>query len=296
MLWYYYDINHMKWDTLKKHLSSQHDIKVTDEYIIFYELIKSLFIDNNSSDFMNEIYKVDDANLGMFFYIYGSYYAIKHDYKQMMSCLFMAVEGENSFAMNNLGLYFYKTKDYDNMLKYYLMAIKLNNSDAMNNLGYYYFLIEQDYDQMKKYYLMAIALGDACAMNNLGFYYYLMKKHTHTSSTPRHKLMKKYFLMAIENGDLHAMNNLGHYYKQIGDYKKQEKYYLMPYKAGSQISLDQVFHYDLHKYNYIKTHHLQKSCGSDYFGALQKKLIQEGQITIRLNRDSFINVHIVCAS
>ena len=51
------------------------------------------------------------------------------------------------------------------------MAIELDNSNAMNYLGLYYRHIKKDYELMKKYYLMAIELSNSDAMNNLGMYY-----------------------------------------------------------------------------------------------------------------------------
>ncbi len=88
-------------------------------------------------------------------------------------------------------------KNYDEMKKYYLMAIELNNSSAMNNLATYYQYIEINYDEMKKYCLMAIELNNSDAMNNLGYYYQNIEKN--------YDEMKKYYLMAIKLNNYHAI-------------------------------------------------------------------------------------------
>jgi len=67
----------------------------------------------------------------------------------------LAIDLDNSSAMNNLGHYYHIEKNYEEMKKYYLMAIELGNSNAMYNLGDYYKTIEKNYELMKKYYLIA---------------------------------------------------------------------------------------------------------------------------------------------
>jgi TPR repeat protein len=48
----------------------------------------------------------------------------------------MAIDKDNTVAMNNLGYYYQDTeKNYDLMKQYYLMAIDKDNTDAMYNLG-----------------------------------------------------------------------------------------------------------------------------------------------------------------
>ena len=61
------------------------------------------------------------------------------------------------------------------MKKYYLMAIDKDNSSAINNLGNYYQYIDNNYDLMKKYYLMGIDKGNIKSKNYLIDYY--MNKH-----------------------------------------------------------------------------------------------------------------------
>jgi TPR repeat protein len=69
----------------------------------------------------------------------------------------MAIDKNNSSAMNNLGKYYDSIeKNYGEAIKYYKMAIDKNNSGAMNNLGYYYENIEKNYGEAIKYYKMAV--------------------------------------------------------------------------------------------------------------------------------------------
>jgi hypothetical protein len=62
------------------------------------------------------------------------------------------------------------------MKKYYLMAIDKDNSRAMNNLGTYYLGIG-NYEQMKKYYYMAVEKGCVTSMRMLGYYYETTEKN-----------------------------------------------------------------------------------------------------------------------
>jgi len=148
------------------------------------------------------------------------------------------------------GVYYqYTEKNYDLMKKYYLMAIELNDSNAMNNLGYYYQYIEKNYDLMKKYYLMAIELNKYYAMHYLARYYEVIEKN--------YDLMKKYYLMAIELNHSNAMFNLCWYYEFIEKndqtfvelYKYEDKKILIDLfnvkfnKFENNINLDQKYYY-----------------------------------------------------
>ena len=172
------------------------------------------------------------------FYYYGIYYYedIEKDYDLMKKYYLMAIDLNNSCAMNNLGVYYQNIeKDYDLMKKYYLMAIELKNSYAMFWLGSYYEDIE-DYDLMKKYYLMAIELNNSGAMNNLGCYYETIDKN--------YDLMKKYFLMAIELNDNTAMYNFGFYHEHIEkDYDLMKKYYLMAIELNNRDAMANLRNY-----------------------------------------------------
>ena len=58
---------------------------------------------------------------------------------------------ENLFSW--IGIYYQEIeKDYDKMKEYYLMAIDKDDSDAMNNLGHYYEEIEKNIDKMKEHF------------------------------------------------------------------------------------------------------------------------------------------------
>jgi len=143
-------------------------------------------------------------------------------------------------------LYQYTEKNYNLMKKYYLMAIELNNSDAMNNLAYHYQTVEKNYDLMKKYYLMAIGINHSDAMNNLADYYENIEEN--------YDLMKKYYLMAIELNHSYAMNKLALYYEENEEndqtfvelYKYENKESIMNlfnYKFKNNINLDQKYYY-----------------------------------------------------
>ena len=128
-------------------------------------------------------------------------------------------------------------RNYDEMKKYYLMAIDLNNSDAMNKLGIYYQIIEKNYDETKKYYLMAIELNNDTSMYNLAIYYQKIEKN--------YEKMKKYLLMAIELNNSDAMNNLGYYYQEIKrNYDEMKRYYLMAIELNNNTAMINLeFHY-----------------------------------------------------
>jgi TPR repeat protein len=135
----------------------------------------------------------------------GDYHEHQKEYDLMKKYYLLAIEKNNTDAMNNLGLYYQEQKESDLMKKYLLMAIESGNSTAMFNLGFYYDE-QKEYELMKKYYIMAIETGDSTAMVNLGLYYKEQKEYD---------LMKKYYMMAIEAGDSDAMYNLGYYYFYI---------------------------------------------------------------------------------
>ena len=56
-------------------------------------------------------------------------------------------------------------------MQYYQMAIEKNNTKAMNQMSLYYQYTEKNYDQMLKYYLMSIDKGNVEAIHYLGLYY-----------------------------------------------------------------------------------------------------------------------------
>jgi hypothetical protein len=245
----------MDWHDLVKYVKSKYGIVMGDECKEFARLVESLFVHNIVPDLDG----LDGANIHMVYNIYGLYYGDV-------------------------------TKDYDLMKKYYLMAIDKQNSGAMNNLGYYYRHIEKDYDLMKKYYLMAIDKQDSDAMSNLGYYYQQIEID--------YDLMKKYYLMAIDKQDSYAMNNLGCYYLDTEiDYDLMKKYYLMAYENGYNKSLDDIFLHesnDLAKYNYIKANRLQASYGYDKYDVLRKALIEEGLIITPVIRFVYTDLCVVC--
>jgi tetratricopeptide (TPR) repeat protein len=170
----------------------------------------------------------------------------------MLKYYLMAIELDNSDAMNNLANYYKEIKDYDNMLKYYIMvAIKLNNSDALNNVASYYEEIK-DYDNMKKYYLMAIELNNSDAINYLGNYYKEIKDYDN---------MKKYLLLGIKNNNIDSYIIIIHYYNIIENNEK------LLYKY-----INEAFNIDSHNfilklceiYNKIKVHYLLYKCDITY--------------------------------
>jgi len=124
------------------------------------------------------------------------------------------------------------------------MAIELNDSSAMDNLAWYYKNTEKNYDLMKKYYLMAIELNYSYSMVMLADYYKKIEKN--------YDLMKKYYLMAIELNNSKAMNNLALYYEKIEKndqtfvelYKYENDFInLFNYKFENNINLDQKYYY-----------------------------------------------------
>ena len=195
-------------------------IKILKKYN--HEYIK---IDNENSLkkicqlFLNNA-KEEPKNSIEYFY-YGVFHNLIYiDYELMKKYYLMAIEQNESYAMNNLGFYYSEIEKYDLAKKYYLMAIEQNNSSAIVNLGVYYSEIEKNYDLSKKYYLMAIEQNSSTAMNNLGVYYKIFEEN--------YDLAKKYYLMAVEQNSTKAMNNLGIYYEFIEEnYNLAKKYYLM---------------------------------------------------------------------
>jgi TPR repeat protein len=157
----------------------------------------------------------------------------------------MAIDKDNSYAMNNLGYYYhFIEKNYDLAKKYYMMAIDKGYSLAMNNLGYYYHFIEKNYDLAKKYYMIAIDKGQSNAMHNLAYYYENIEKN--------YDLAKKYYLMAINKGHLNAMNNI----KQITTIL--ERYVLF---KKNNIKFDEEINKDIHIFNNkIKNHSIKDEC------------------------------------
>ena len=116
-------------------------------------------------------------------------------------------------------------KNYDLMKQYYLIAIEKNNTGAMNKLGCYYYSIEKNYDLMKKYYLMAIENGNIISMYCLGNYYFELIKDNFMNLIDKGyfkiinieniNLMKKYFFMAIKNDNYKSCIILCYYYRYI---------------------------------------------------------------------------------
>jgi len=150
--------------------------------------------------------------------------------------------------------------NYELMKKYYLMAIELNNSGAMNNLARHYQYNEKNYDLMKKYYLMAIQLNDSDAMNNLAYYYKNTEKN--------YDLMKKYYLMGIELNDSDAMYDLAGYYQNKNDqtfvelYKYEDKEYIIDLfndKFENNINLDQKYYYSFLQWKSEKRSNIVKT-------------------------------------
>ena len=77
----------------------------------------------------------------------------------------LAIEKENSDAMNNLAYYYENQNDYVNMMKYYLMSIEKDNSGTMNNLACYYYR-KKNYENTIKYNLMLAKKDPVMANNN----------------------------------------------------------------------------------------------------------------------------------
>ena len=173
-------------------------------------------------------FKVDD-NILINYKLGNFYYKTEQNYELAKKYYLMAIDKNNSDAMNHLGNLYYEIEhDYKLAKKYYLMAIDKGNSNAMFNLGNLYHETEQHYELAKKYYLMAIDEGNSCAMTNLGNYYYEIEKN--------YELAKKYYLMAIDEDNSDAMFNLGHiYYKIEKNYELTKKYYLMSIRQEKNI-------------------------------------------------------------
>ncbi len=97
------------------------------------------------------------------------------------------------------------TKNYVEMENNYIMAINMDNTSAMNNLGWYHEDITKDYGKAEKYYSMGVKKGNHRAMWNLGMY--------HRDITKNYIEMEKYLLLSVKNGDNKAIYDLITYYK-----------------------------------------------------------------------------------
>lgn len=181
-------------------------------YNLIIELMNNPII---KSDHIYNLFELDIIGL--------YYYYIKKNYELSVKYFLMAVDLDNSNAMNNLGMYYYQIdNNYELAHKYFLMTIEHDelNDSAMNNLGCYYMTVEHNYELTVKYFLMAINHNNSKAMNNLGWYYSKIKYN--------YELGVTYFLMAINYNNSKAMNNLASYYNHIEhNYVLATKYYLM---------------------------------------------------------------------
>ena len=189
-----------------------------DKYMIYEKEILDIFNNNIDSYKYNE---------NLYLWIGNYYYFKENNYDKMKEYYLMAIQLNNSDALQKMGRYYEKIeKDYDKMKEYYLMAIKLNNVPAMTNLAHYYQIIEYNYDKMKEYYLMAIEMHDSIAMTNLAVYYFDIEKN--------YDKMKKYYLMAIELNNSLAMYNFAIYYQYTEkNMDNAIKYYLMAIKLNN---------------------------------------------------------------
>jgi len=206
--------------------------------IIFYELLLKNYSKEISNIFNDNIKEYENNKDPNILFIMGCYHLyISKNYPEMKKYYLMAIEHNNSTAMNNLAQYHeHISKNYPEMEKYYLMAIKHNNSTAMYNLAQYHDDISKNYPEMEKYYLMAIQLNHSNAMNNLGYYYGKITKN--------YPEMEKYYLMAIEHNNSNAMNNLGYYHEKITkNYPEMEKYYLMAIKHNNSYAMYCLINY-----------------------------------------------------
>jgi len=252
-----------------------------------YNLFKNIF--------KNNIFEEPSTDIEYFYY--GVYYeTIGKNYDLMKKYYLMAIELNNSKAMNNLaGYYQYIEKNYDLMKKYYLMAIQLNNPDAMYYLADYYETIEKNYDLMKKYYLMAIELNNSDAMDNLADYYRYTEKN--------YELMKKYFLMAIELNHSNAMNSLAFYYETNEEnYDLMKKYYLMAIELNHSSAMYNLAHYyqfteknyDLMKKYYLMAIELNHSSAMYWLTLYYKNKNNNDQTFVELykyeDKDKIINL------
>ena len=211
----YLDKNNFKYSKLNNY----------EDINIIYNLFINDIIMNLEHLFFNDLNQI--------YYYYGIYYQIQNDFDNMIKYYLMAIEKNNSTAMNNLATFYEKQQNYDQMMKYYLMAIEKDNSTAMNNLADYYEK-QQDYEQMIKYYLMAIEKNNSTAMNNLATYYFQQRNYDQ---------MMKYFLMAIERGNLVSLCNLGSYYEKQNDFDSMIKYYLMAIEKGNSKAMNNLARY-----------------------------------------------------
>ncbi len=111
------------------------------------------------------------------------------------------IETNNSNILNYIGLISYwEYNKKEEAKKYYLMAINLNNSYAMNN---YALLLENEnkIEEAKEYYLMAINLNNSIAMNNYANLLYMDDDDNKIEEA------KKYYLMAINLNNHKSIND-----------------------------------------------------------------------------------------
>ena len=203
---------------------------------------------NNESDLLiiYDLYKngiVGETYNSLICFYYGFYYESLKKWDLVEKYYLLAVDYNNSDAMNRLGLYYYMKEKYDFVIKYILMAVDNNNYESAGCLAHYYQFVEKNYFFVEKYYLMAInydnSSSNADSMYYLAYFYNMDKKYD---------LMEKYYLMAINHDHARSMNNLAHYYEYKGNnYDLAKKYYLMAIKHGSIVALNNLGYYYEHR-------------------------------------------------
>jgi tetratricopeptide (TPR) repeat protein len=143
------------------------------------------------------------------YYYYGNGYGCESNVCLMNKYLGLAVDKNNSDAMNLFGEYYYSIQKYRIAIMCYAKAIEFNNNkNAAYNLGIHYKRAGNNHDLMKKMFIIASRGGHPLAFKELTLCYMLIFPF------PSIKDSQNYFLIMIENNE------------QLSDFICYQKVYL----------------------------------------------------------------------
>lgn len=146
----------------------------------------------------------------------GLFYFINNNYNEMIKYYLLAIEKDNLFAINTLGLFYEEVeKDYENAKKYYLLAVEKGDKFAMLNLMLFYSRIENNKQKVNEYYKNVMEIDEPEEFYKIGVHYE-MYEHNYIE-------MEKYYLMAINKKHSQALQKLISYYKKNNEIDKIEQ-------------------------------------------------------------------------
>ena len=153
----------------------QKELQFIKDYSKKFDFVYIEIVNEDTIPLVYDLYYHKNENIrenikdSMYYFYVGKYYCIKNKKRRyfygnknknknielMKKYYLIAIDMNNSYAMNSLATHYYKKKEIILMKQYYLMAIELKNPASMYNLANHYYY-ERDFEQSEKYYLMAI--------------------------------------------------------------------------------------------------------------------------------------------